>query len=418
MAITKITKSFIDQLIPSKSPQFIWDSDISGFGLKLNPSGSKVFILQYRIAEPTKAMHTAPIRYTIGKYGTYTLAQARDEAKKLLGKVAEGIDPRDQKKAVIEAKKRVVEDERIVNEMAFDRLAIRWLEYYQIEKQRRPSSVNLARTVVTAYLIPRFGDEPLPKIVKSDIQKLIDSIPDQKRAMKRQVFIYASLLWKWALHREYVETNPFTIMEKPAAPVSRDRVLDDKEIATIWQATYNDAQPFGVMYRLLFLTGKRISEVSNADWSEFDREGRLWTIPKSRAKNGQIDLVSLTDAMITEIDSIVQDTKWPVSGYVLSTTDGRRPISGISKAKKRLDNVSSVHGWRNHDIRRTVATGLQQLGIRLEVTEAILSHKSGSKGGVVGVYQRYDWADEKRAALKVWSERLMEIVNVRELKNG
>jgi hypothetical protein len=66
--------------------------------------------------------------------------------------------------------------------------------------------------------------------------------------------------------------------------------------------------------------------------------------------------------------------------------------------------------WRLHDIRRTVATGLQQQGVRLEVTEAILNHISGSRAGVVGIYQRHDWADEKRAALEAWERYVREIV--------
>ncbi len=105
---------------------------------------------------------------------------------------------------------------------------------------------------------------------------------------------------------------------------------------------------------------------------------------------------------------------WPQSGYILTTT-GRTPVSGISKAKVALDAAMSSEGrqvdqWRLHDIRRTVATGLQRLGVRFEVTEAVLNHVSGSKGGVAGVYQRHDWADEKRSALEAWAghvERLM-----------
>jgi integrase len=83
------------------------------------------------------------------------------------------------------------------------------------------------------------------------------------------------------------------------------------------------------------------------------------------------------------------------------------PFSGWSKAKSALDIASGVSGWWLHDLRRTLATGLQRLGVRLEVTEAVLNHLSGSRAGVVGIYQRHDWAEEKRAALDAWSVHLL-----------
>jgi hypothetical protein len=82
------------------------------------------------------------------------------------------------------------------------------------------------------------------------------------------------------------------------------------------------------------------------------------------------------------------------------------PFNGWSKAKSELDTASSVSGWWLHDLRRTLATGLQRLGFRLEVTEAVLNHISGSRGGIAGVYQRHDWAIEKRSALDAWSAHL------------
>jgi integrase len=108
---------------------------------------------------------------------------------------------------------------------------------------------------------------------------------------------------------------------------------------------------------------------------------------------------------------------WPKSGYVLTTT-GNNPISGFSKAKRALDSAIaaaregalSMPDWRVHDLRRTVATGLQRLGVRFEVTEAVLNHVSGAKGGVAGVYQRHDWASEKRAALDAWAAFVEQLV--------
>jgi integrase len=86
------------------------------------------------------------------------------------------------------------------------------------------------------------------------------------------------------------------------------------------------------------------------------------------------------------------------------------PFSGWSKAKSALDTASGVSGWWLHDLRRTLATGLQRLGVRLEVTEAVLNHLSGSRAGIIGIYQRHDWAVEKREALDAWAAHVASIV--------
>ena len=94
------------------------------------------------------------------------------------------------------------------------------------------------------------------------------------------------------------------------------------------------------------------------------------------------------------------------------------PFNGFSKAKEALDKVCGVKDWRLHDLRRTAATGLQRLGVRLEVTEAVLNHIAGSRAGIVGVYQKHTWADEKRAALNAWGEHIAVIVEGRTAANN
>ena len=119
--------------------------------------------------------------------------------------------------------------------------------------------------------------------------------------------------------------------------------------------------------------------------------------------------------------------KWPKLGHVLTTT-GRTPISGITKAKNALDNAigeargskeepAPLEAWRIHDLRRTVATGFQRLGVRFEVTEAVLNHVSGARAGVAGIYQQHDWKDEKRAALKAWGQHIETLLHPKDGSN-
>jgi integrase len=167
------------------------------------------------------------------------------------------------------------------------------------------------------------------------------------------------------------------------------------------------------MIRLLMLTGQRREEVAALNWEELDREAAEWVLPAERSKNGKAHTVPLSPAALAVLDEL--PNAWQKNGLVFTTT-GRTPASGHSRAKERLDRLVSalpggddVKPWRVHDLRRTVATGLQRLGVRFEVTEAVLNHVSGSRSGVAGVYQRHNWRDEKREALNSWATHLATV---------
>ena len=436
-----ITKRIVDATQPASRDLFLWDDELAGFGLKVTPAGTKVYLYQYRMTRPGMAKACPTKRYTIGRHGDLTPMQARARAKELAAMVAQGTDPRqrelDQFKAADDAKRKADEKARIETELAFDRLAQLWLEHYEFEKERSPKSVALARLVVNGYLTPALGNKPMPHIGRADLQPIIDKIPTAKRGMRRAVFTYASILFGWAHRRGNIAENPLPAMDKPEAPKARDRVLSDAELAAVWTASAKLSDPFGPFFRLLILTGQRRSEVAEISWSELDRANALWTIPASRAKNGAAHIVPLSPAALAELDSLAlaqqinakakkpDGSKWPIVGYALTTT-GYSPISGITKAKAALDTAISearkeagggVAPWRIHDLRRSLATGFQRLGVRFEVTEATLNHISGAKGGVAGIYQRHDWREEKRSALEAWARHIEAIIGPADQDN-
>ena len=151
-------------------------------------------------------------------------------------------------------------------------------------------------------------------------------------------------------------------------------------------------------------------------WQELDRIERLWTLPGSRTKNGEPNSIPLNELAIAELDRQAGGDVWPRKGRVFATSTGAG-FSGYAKGKKTLDSViEAEHGdplpaWRLHDLRRTLATNFQRLGVRFEVTEAVLNHVGGSRAGVAGVYQRHDWKDEKREALGDWNRHLVGILS-------
>jgi integrase len=143
------------------------------------------------------------------------------------------------------------------------------------------------------------------------------------------------------------------------------------------------------------------------EWSELDLDKALWTLPRGRVKNDSGHDVPLSPMAV----AIIQKLGRIGGSKFVFTTNGKMPVSGYSKAKKAIVQKSGVHEWRIHDLRRTVATGLARIGIALPVIERLLNHVSGSFDGIVGVYQRHDYAAEKRAALDAWAREVERIVS-------
>jgi integrase len=233
-----------------------------------------------------------------------------------------------------------------------------------------------------------------------------------------------------------VQTNPFTNLPIPKAVARRERVLSDDEIAEIWRAATEAGEPYGSIIRMLLLTGQRRGEVAGMTWTEISADLTTWTMPGVRTKNGVPHVVSLSGSArdllrrmlpedATEANHAMAERR--ASGTLAFAGLLGSPFARWSKAKDTLDKSivdarakaaaeagttpSTLVPWNVHDLRRTVATGLQRLGIRLEVTEAVLNHISGTRAGIAGVYQRHDWASEKCAALDAWAAHVLAVVN-------
>jgi integrase len=167
--------------------------------------------------------------------------------------------------------------------------------------------------------------------------------------------------------------------------------------------------------RLLIVTGQRREEVSSLSWEELEQHERMWTLPGDRAKNGEPNRVPLNELAVAVLDAVAGKSTWPRRGKVFSTSTGGG-FTGYHKGKEKLDRMVAEDGgdpiapWRLHDLRRTLATGFQRLGVRFEVTEAVLNHVGGSRAGVAGIYQRHDWKAEKREALDLWNNHVVSIL--------
>jgi|TARA_Y100000296_G_scaffold72757_1_gene89439 integrase len=287
-----------------------------------------------------------------------------------------------------------------------------WPDYRAAKADRR--SIAEIERVFNRHILPTFGDRMPETITRAEITRFIDSIALETPVMARGVLGQFSSFYGWALPRlDRLQFNPCRDAGRPPPPKARDRVLEVREVGLLWNILGEEGPPFGPAIKLLLLTGQRRNEVFSADRSEFDFETRLWTIPASRSKNGVAHLVPLSEPVVELLKGI-----WTLSDndkLLASRGDTQTGPSGFSKTMARLRRAMTTQvgretaHWTLHDLRRTVATGLQRLGVRLEVTEAVLNHISGSRAGIVGVYQRHNYFEEKRAALEAWSEEVVKL---------
>jgi integrase len=263
-------------------------------------------------------------------------------------------------------------------------------------------------------VLPAWGKLPLASIRKRDVIELVDVVHARAPVRANRALAHVRRFFNWCCARDLLEANPAAHVEKPAAEVRRDRVLPDAELATVWRAAEAVGGPFCAGVRLLALTGARLDEIFRAMREELELENAACIrLPGSRSKSGEGRRIWLSEPAV----EVVRDLPVFAGSPWLLTIDGRRPYSNFGHAKARLDaeieagpNAKPMPAWRLHDLRRTVATGLQRLGVRLEAIEAILGHVSGSRAGIVGIYQRHRFDEEARAALTLWGEHVRGLI--------
>jgi integrase len=203
-----------------------------------------------------------------------------------------------------------------------------------------------------------------------------------------------------------LDRNPCSGLTRPAKPPTRDRVLTDDEIRSFWRASEQIGEPHEQALKLLLLTGQRLDEIAAMTWDELSVDRLTLNLAAVRTKNNRPHFIPLGPMSRELIANVHRIAHCPF----VFTTNGRRPLVNFSHVKTRLDVLMrSLQPWRLHDLRRTVASRLAEAGTSPIVIEKILNHASGLSSGVAGVYNRFDYAAERRAALEAWERKLKEI---------
>jgi integrase len=373
--------------------KLFFDDELPGFGLRIRDGGKRTWIAQYRLGKKQR-------RLTIGTVANTTAEEARKRAKAILSKVHLGADPQIEK-----AEARVQASSTVQSAV----------ERYLDERALRLKPRSLAE--VQRHLRKHFAamsEMPLAKVTRAHVAAELAKIAKQNGPFAaNRARAALSSLYSWAMGEGLADRNPVIGTNKATDEIARDRVLSPLELSAIWQeAGYGD---YAAIIKLLILTGQRREEVGGMLWSEVDLDGSIWRIRAERTKNGLPHDLPLSQPALAILRA---RTKRDGRHLVFGTGDG--PFQGWSNAKSALDTrvleqlrkkdkKAQLPPWRLHDIRRTVATRLGDIGVLPHVVEAILNHVSGHKAGVAGVYNRASYATEKRMALDLWAEHIAEV---------
>jgi integrase len=371
-------------LPPNRTDVVYWDSTLTGFGYRLRQHADGIrgsYVVQYRRGGKSR-------RYLVGSAAKLTAAEARAEAKRILSRVTLGADPQEERKL----ERQPATAMRVLAE-----------DYIRSKSGLRPSSMReVARYLRGPYFRSLHG-HAVADITRRDIAEALTAIERKGRPVAaKQARTTLGGFFQWCMRQGLTDTNPVVGTGTEHRPESRNRVLTDAELATVWRATQED--DFGKIVRLLILLGSRRGEIGGMAWSELDIEARTWTLPAVRSKNHRelkLPLLGMAFDIIKSVPRLVgRDQLF-----------GHRAGTGFENwfdAKRRLRD--GIAKWNLHDIRRTVATRMGDIGILPHVIEAALNHASGSKAGVAGIYNKSPYEAQVKAALALWESHIAAII--------
>ena len=396
MAVAKLTKTIVEGMGKGER---IWDTAVGGFGVRRQTTDAAWYLLRY-----TNRATGQQRTISIGRHGSpWTVDSARTEARRLLGLVASGRDPLAEKQQQRDERKRPKPAETTFGEAAEAYIAAKMGSWkpgsaIQIKHHLRKLSKPLHHFALSEINRRRVAD------VLAQIQA--NSGPIARNRTRTSI----SAMFTWLdMEGRLPEglANPASGTARAEEAPSRERVLTRSELAEVWAALPDDH--VGDVLRLLILTGQRRNEIAKLRWSEIDFDKALIVLPPARTKNKRTHELPLVPQAL----AILQ--RRAVQGNGARTNDGRvfEPI-GWGARKIKLDaailakrrglepKAKPMPHWIIHDLRRTAATGMADLGVLPHIIEAILNHVSGHKGGVAGIYNRARYEEPMREALAKW----------------
>jgi integrase len=396
---------FTDRMIKAlkaKSDRYeVWEDGRTGLGLRVTPRGVKTFVFMYRFEG--KARRLTLGRYSLSPATGITLAAARTAKGEAEQKLEQGIDP------AIE----------IVEERHVERHAetVKQLVDLYLEKWAKPRkrSAGEDERILNKDVVPVWGRRKAGSIKKGDVVALIDDILNRGAPIQaNRTLACIRKLFNFAMSRDVagISVNPCLGISMPAAENVRSRRLNDQEIVEFWYGLDNEdvemSKALREALRLQLATVQRKAEVAGADWSEFNIEDRVWTIPASRAKNSVEHIVPLNDVALEVLATIKKRTKG--KGWLFPSPRGKVPVSAaaINHALRRNLKHIGVDGVTPHDLRRTGSSVMGRLKVPRFIISRVLNHVDRS---VTGRYDVWEYLEERRDALDRWGLHLKALLD-------
>ncbi|HUB46551.1 MAG TPA: tyrosine-type recombinase/integrase [Acetobacteraceae bacterium] len=425
----KLTQLAVDEIAAPKAGRVeYFDKNLPGFGLRIADSGHKSWVVMYRLPGNPKIR-----RYTIAFAKFPKVADARDEARRIMQKAEHGEDP-----AKVEAPKQRDTVKRLV-EQFIDRYA-----------KTRNRSWEQIKQLLDRHIVSRWGDREAASITGRDVRELLDELNNKGSPIaSNRTLAHGRKMYNWAVAEEILATNPFAGVQPRGTETERDRVLQDDELIRLWRAADRKGGTVGGFLKMLILTAQRRDEVAGMRWVDidFDRtvveaqdereievgKAVVWTLPREMTKGDRSHEVPLSPQAVAVLKSLPR-----IGEYVFGArrprrkmgqaaadqfTDRDRPISGYTKIKEAIESklaelateaagegeeAQAMADWRFHDLRRSAATGMARLGVATSTISRVLNHK---EGGVTKIYNRYSFLREKQVALERWGRRVQSLTS-------
>jgi len=387
-----LTVKTLENLKPRKDRYEVPDGGGRGLYVIVQPTGTKSFTTRFRINSTT-------VNFNQGRWPGVSLPEARRRNAATLAQVANGTDPRTEKR---KAKAAAVERGRDT----VDRLVPQFIEFQR--KRLRPSSVKQIEHVFADLVLPTWQGRDVHDAarLRRDARELLEVIAENNGPiMAVRTHSWLSRFFGWLQERDVIISNPMTKLPRPASEQARERTLSERELVSLWRACEAVPEPWRSWIRMLVLLGQRRSETAGMRRSEFN--GDLWELPAARMKGRVAHVLPLPARAMAIIEALP-----PIGdGDLVFSPTGKAPLDHFDRVKRAIDaEMKPAAPWTWHDIRRSTASGLAGIGVAVPTIEKILAHRSGTFRGIVQVYQKYSFIPEMRAALERWSEHLDRLV--------
>ena len=411
MPTRKLTAKTIENLRPAPMGTRVelWDATFPSFGVRVTDKGRKSWVFMYRIGGKLR-------RLTIGSYPAFSLKQAREEAGEASRLVEKGLDP-----ATVKAERKAKSQQP----NTFAAVADLFIERYAKKENKNWKETE---RIFDIYVLPTWRERDIASITRADVVTLLDKVEDENGVyMSNRVLATIRKLFNWCVaDRGILDTTPIVKGMARGKERKRDRWLRDDEIKELWKACEKAGHPFGPFTQMLLITGQRRDEVAHMRRSDIDFKIGVWTLPRELTKSDREHEVPLSPLALDLLNSLPEtilkdgDEETKADFLFVSGRIGDNPVSGYSKGKKTIDKKleeaknkeEAVEGvfknpWRFHDLRRTGATHMAELGVSRFVIERVLNHADPT---VTGGYDQHRYLPEKRLALETWARKLETLI--------